>query len=144
MAIYGVGAAYGRNVDVAPSFIAKGIACVGWDEKKSPSLHGMLAHIKTGDLIYIKSHPPQVGLIIKAVGVVISSGPKRFKKLGKGIRVRWTWRGDRRMGKIMDKYAVRNLTLYEEFNPKIQSTVIDLLLQAPQPSASNRAHRRRV
>ena len=49
-------------------------------------------------------------------------------KLGTGIPVKWVWTGEERLGKLDDKYPVRNITLYEEFSPQVQKKVIGLLL----------------
>jgi hypothetical protein len=132
MAIYGIGATYDGTNDVSNDFITGGIACVGWSAQDAPTLHEILKHIKTGDIIYIKAHPPNVGLIVKAVGVVVGNQVVSNATLGVGVQVRWQWTGERRFGILNDKYPVRNLTLYEEFNFDIQRAVIDLLIrQAP-------------
>lgn len=128
MAIFGVGAMYGEQ-DVSSDFITKEVACVGWDEKESQTLHSVLKHIKTGDIVYIKSHPPHIGLIIKAVGIVTGQELKRDAHLGTGIAVKWLWTGEERFGRLEDKYPVRNLTLYEEYNYSVQSRVIELLIE---------------
>ena len=49
--------------DVTNEFLSRGIACVGWNESVTPALYNMMAHIKVGDIIYIKSHPINWGLI---------------------------------------------------------------------------------
>lgn len=108
-------------------FLAEEVACVGWDKADAPALHNMFAHIKIGDVIYLKSHPAGLGLTIKAVGIVVhdqvtSSG------LGECLKVKWIWVGKKELGKIKDKYNVRNNTMYEEHNPVIQKTVVNLLL----------------
>ncbi|MCW3986534.1 MAG: hypothetical protein NWE91_09055 [Candidatus Bathyarchaeota archaeon] len=125
MAIYGLGAYYLE--DVTDGFLTKEVACVGWGKADAPALHSMLAYIKIGDIIYLKSHPAGLGLTIKAVGIVVhdqvlSTG------LGECVKVKWIWVGAKELGKIKDKYNVRNNTMYEEHNPVIQKTVVDLLL----------------
>ena len=128
MAIYGIGAFYEN--DVSNKFLSKGVACVGWDSDDAPSLHRILKQINVGDLIYIKSHPPDLGLTIKAVGIVVDDEVKPVKGLGTGVGVKWIWRGSKFIGKMDDKYTpVRNITLYEEFNPDVQKKVIELLLK---------------
>jgi len=127
MAIYGIGASY-DNVDVSPKFIKKGLACVGWSGADAQPLHAILKHFKIGDIVYIKAHPPQIGLIIKAVGIVTSDEIQFDKELQTGIRVKWLWTGEKRLGQFDDKYPVRNITLYEEFSRPIQSVVLKLLL----------------
>src|SRR5881396_1537669 len=44
MAIFGIGAMYGGDTDVAPKFIKKKLACVGWDEDTAQPLHAILKH----------------------------------------------------------------------------------------------------
>lgn len=127
MAIFGIGTMYGATNDVSQKFIKKKCAYVGWDEDKAQPLHTILKHIKVGDIIYIKSHPPSIGLIIKAVGIVTSDNLKEDDP-GTGVPVKWLWTGEERLGQFDDKYPVRNITLYEEFNRKIQARVIKLLL----------------
>jgi hypothetical protein len=132
MAIYAFGASFGGVKDVSGDFIKGGVACVGWPPKDAPPLHSILKHIKTGDIVYLKSHPPDIGLIIKAVGVVIGNEVEPLG-LGDGFRVRWVWTGPEvRLGKIQDRYPVRNLTIYEEFNYDVQVKIIDLLLGLPK------------
>ena len=127
MAIYGIGASF-NNKDVSPRFIKDGVACVGWPEKQAQPLHAILKHFKIGDIVYIKSHPPNIGLIIKAVGIVISDKVKTIELSRICIQVKWLWIGKKRLGKFCDKYPVRNLTLYEEFSRKVQIQVLKLLL----------------
>jgi len=64
------------------------------------------------------------------VGVVIGREPFQTADLGWGIPVRWVWQGEERIGPLEDKYPVRSITLYEEYNPAIQERVIELLLSA--------------
>jgi hypothetical protein len=132
MAIYAFGASYGGKKDVSGDFVQRGIACVGWSPKDAPTLHTILKHIKTGDVIYIKSHPPSIGLIIKAVGVAVDTKVRPYSGLGAGIGVRWVWTGKRQLGQIHGRYPVRNLTLFEEYDYDVQKEIIDLLLGAPK------------
>ena len=125
MAIYGIGTFY--NTDVSREFISKNKACIGWNYENAPSLHKVLKYIKIGDLMYIKSHPPNEGLIIKAVGIVVDDKMSE-KDLGTCIEVDWVWQGYEVLGRVGDRYNVRNTTIYEEMNPDIQQKVIDLLL----------------
>lgn len=131
MTIYGIGAHYSSSKkDVTQDFVKNGLACIGYGERRAPGLHRLLKQIKVGDIIYIKSHPPNLGLYIKAVGVVKSDNIVEETNLGKGcIKVRWIWTGEEKIGKIDDKYNVRNITLYEEYNPDVQKKVLDLLFQ---------------
>ena len=133
MAIYGIGARYGDK-DVSKEFISRGLACVGYEYEDAPSLHKLLNHIKVGDLIYIKSYPPNIGLIIKAVGIVIDDEVKTYRGLERGLKVKYVWKGNEVIGQLKeDPYNVRNITLYEEFNPDVQKKVIQFLLNSNYP-----------
>lgn len=125
MAIYGIGANY-NNVDVSQDFIKKGIACVGWDITDAPELHKILQSIKIGDIFYIKSHSPSNGLYIKAVGIVTDNTLKKEDK-GIGVSVRWIWDGRHHYGKVQDKYNVRSITIYEEYNKDIQDLILSFI-----------------
>ena len=126
MAIFGIGAHY--ESDVSSQFLERKCACVGWAEKDAPPAHGILRHVRTGDIIFIKSFAPQIGLIVKAVGVVSEGKVRDYDDLGAGVPVRWVWTGEERFGKLDDKWPVRSVTIYEEYHPEVQSRIIGLLL----------------
>lgn len=130
MAIFGIGAFY--DSDVSKEFISKEVACIGWNESDASTLHNILRFLRTGDILYIKSHSPKVGLVIKAVGFVTDNELIKYAKLGTGVKVKWIWNGYEEIGKIPeldDKYNVRNISIYEEFNKFVQDKVISLLTE---------------
>ena len=71
MTVYGIGAYYDK--DVSSEFITHNFACIGWSYDASPYLHEMMLRFKIGDIVYIKTFTPQLGLTINAVGVVVDS-----------------------------------------------------------------------
>src|SRR5208337_616787 len=119
MAIYGIGAYY-TDTDVSDDFVRLGVACVGWTQEDAPALHRLLRHIKTGDIIYIKAHPPGRRITVKAVGIVEDEEPVEDVEegLGRGLHVRWVWRGPDVIleESTEERYNVRANTLYEEFS----------------------------
>jgi len=128
MAIFGIGAFY--DEDVSEDFIEQSVACIGWSEKDASTLYNILRCLRVGDIIYIKSQPPQVGLIIKAVGIVSDNKLEKYPDLGTGVKMKWLWTGNEKLGKIPeldDKYNVRNNSIYEEFNRFVQDKVLKLL-----------------
>jgi hypothetical protein len=127
MAIFGIGAHY--ETDMSEDFIKQGLACIGWKEKDAPPAHAIFRQLRTGDLIFIKSFVPQVGLSIKAVGIVMEAKIQSDNNLGTCVPVRWVWTGEERIEKLDDKWPVRSVTIYEEHHPTVQSKVINLLLQ---------------
>jgi hypothetical protein len=129
MAVFGLGAFYDGTTDMTDDFLSNGVACVGWPQNDAPPLHRIMRHIKMGDIIYIKAHPPTQGLTIKGVGIVTDDEVFHDPDLGEAcLRVRWVWRGNEFVGRIGDRYNVRNITLYEEFSPEIIGRVIRLLV----------------
>lgn len=128
MAIFGVGAYYDR--DVTEDFLKQGCACVGWDEKEAPPAHSILRHLRTGDIIFIKSYTPNDGLTIKAVGIVKEGKVYDNNNLGSCIPVHWVWKGNEKVGLLKDKWPVRTVTIYEEYHSEVQNRVINLLLNS--------------
>lgn len=126
MAIYGIGSHYGSTEDMSQDFINNNCACVGWAQSDAPGLHRAISSIKIGDIIYIKSYPPNVGLIIRAIGIVTDNIARDYyfsANSGFGVGVKWIWVGE---GKVQfdDKYNVHRNTFYEEFIPEVQDFVL--------------------
>lgn len=136
MAIYGFGAAYSGTEDMTAAFVEAGGAFVGWSKAEAPSAHAMLRQIEVGDLVFLKSFPPSMGLIVKAAGIVTDTEePLQLWEIpGIGVRVKWTFYGPtggghKLLGKIGDKADfMRGGTLYREHNPEVQRRIIDLVL----------------
>jgi len=131
MAIYGIGAYY-TDTDVSDRFVNRGVACVGWSQEDAPAVHRLLEHIKTGGIIYVKAHPPGRDLTVKAVGIVENELVEDFGELGRGLRVRWLWRGPAQTWQesAEERYNVRANTLYEEFSQAVQTRILELLFSA--------------
>ncbi len=121
---------YGGHEDVTDIFVRDNIACIGWSYSDAPALHKMMANMKIGDIVYIKTHTPRQGLTIKVIGIVTDDKVTPVKGAGKAcVKVEWVWRGKEHIGKVQDRYNVRYNTLYEEYTPDVQKKVIDLLLR---------------
>ena len=91
---------------------------------------------QVGDIVYIKAHPPNIGLIVKAIGLVRDSRMFDGGEHGKAcVRVEWVWEGNETLGHIDDRYNVRNNTLYEEWNPGVRNQILNLLLSATRRNA---------
>ena len=128
MGVYMFGAHYSGE-DVSQSFVRKGVACVGWSQDDAPTLHDILERIRPGDLAVIKSFGGGP-FKIKAVGHV-TAVVDDVKDLGRGVKVRWGWVGDRVVPKELmeDKYSsARTVTLYEEPSVRMAEFVTTLLL----------------
>jgi hypothetical protein len=129
MAIYGIGAFHDGMTDVSPVFLERGVACVGWNVADAPALHRLLRHVKVGDILYIKTHPPGRELTVKGIGVVSAEEIREYDQLGHGVEVRWLWRGNETLRESThERYNVRSNTLYEELSPTIQNWILALLL----------------
>lgn len=135
MAIYGFGAAFGGSEDMTARFIEAGGAFVGYDRNEAPVAHAMLRMIEAGDIVFLKSVPPSIGLIVKAVGVVLQAAPFDDRELGWGVQVRWIATAKEagaeilRLGKMGDKADfTRGGTLYREYSPMVNGRILSLLL----------------
>ena len=132
MAIYGIGAVFDR-VDVSQYFIDNNVAGIGWSIKDAPDLHQFIKSLKVGDMIYIKSHSPSVGLIIKAIGIVENDEIINIEDddiyMPVGRKVCWICTNIKEYLEIDDsKLNVRNNSLYEEFHPKVQKFILHKIL----------------
>ncbi len=132
MAIYGIGADWSGENKVE-EFLNQEKVCIEWWPDEAPSLYKILKQIKIGDIFYIKPSLPG-RLIIKAIGFVIDDEPTSYNEEAKEhsiyncIRVKWIRVGEEDLGKINDKYNIRNNTIYEEFNPEIQTKIVKMIL----------------
>lgn len=131
MSFIGIGAMYGTD-DVSSEFVAQGVACIGFEPAAAPFTHAQMATLNTGDIIFIKSYPPHIGLHIKAVGIVTDPTFKKVPNLGYGVSVRWVWHEVDNpivLGKLDDRGDhVRRGTFYQEVGPEVQRVVLELLL----------------
>ena len=128
MAVYGIGATFGKK-DYLDCFIDESVAFLNYTESVTPELYVLLRRIKNGDILYVKSYNPK-GFTIKAVGIVQGDIIEQNR-----IPVEWIWKGndgeDEEKGGFikfpanMDKYNVRNIALYEEFNQKVLDKVLN-------------------
>lgn len=135
MAIYGIGAMYGGTEDMTEVFLKKNGAYLGWSAVEAPFAHAMLRRITIGDLIFIKSYPPTVGLQIKAAGVVTDAAENLPDvDIGTRIGVEWLWKAEPLTKPLvisrMDDKAdfMRRGSLYEELNPQLQRRIVSLIL----------------
>jgi hypothetical protein len=78
--------------------------------------------------VYIKAHPPNIGLIVKAVGLVRDSEVLASDVDQAYVHMTWVWGGAETIGHVEDHYNVRNNTLYEEWNPDVRNRIVSLLL----------------
>ncbi len=126
MAIFGIGAYY--NEDVSTQFVSADIVGIGWNRQEAPDLHQFLRSLKVGDIIYIKAHPPGSGLIIKAIGVIVTedvlSEIETSNLASCARKVRWISKEPFSVPIPQQKNNVRSNTLYEEFHPIIQQEIL--------------------
>ncbi|GAB6119513.1 hypothetical protein [Dysgonomonas termitidis] len=148
MAVYGIGATFKRK-DYSKDFMENGIAFISWSDSVASELHKFFQNIKIGDIFYIKSYNPSKGLTVKAAGIVSDNDVvkvfdaesrkiitdatdiDKVKEENKRmcLSVKWIWQGDNKTfihyDPNMDKYNVRNVAIYEEFNEEVLEDVID-------------------
>ena len=141
MAIFGMGSKWGDN-ELTESFFEREKITIGWNEGNGNDVHYLLASIKIGDLIYIKSNRPgSRDLKIKGIGIVNENFIEYLKNNGISaknfieadsltISVRWIHKQEflieipKEMGKLTN---IRATTLYEEYLPFVQKKIIEKL-----------------
>lgn len=134
MAIFGIGAHYGKTDDKSGEFIKKKLAGIGWSSDDSPEHHQFIANLKVGDIIYIKSYSPTSKYIfVLAVGFVrdeiILDSKSSHGLIQAGRNVVWKITERFSIPKPKEKNNVRLNTLYQEFHPKVQAEIIKRLTE---------------
>ena len=132
MAIYGIGAHYGKTHDVSGDFIKKKMAGVGWPASESPELQQFIKSLSVGDIIYIKSVAPSSKFIfVRAVGFIrdeiILDAKASHGLFPAGRNVVWKVTDAFRIPKPKERNNVRLNTLYQEFHPDVQAEIIKRL-----------------
>ena len=130
MAIFAIGAFYER--DMSADFIASGVAGPGWSKADAPELHQFVQSLKVGDIVYLKSFPPSSpDIFIKAIGVVVDQDLVQDNPVvAAGRNIKWVVTEEFRVPKPTERLNVRQNTMYEEFNPLVQTAVIGRLFGA--------------
>jgi hypothetical protein len=138
MAIYGIGAHYGKTKDVSGEFIKKNLVGVGYTVSEAPELYQFIAALKVGDIIYIKSFAPSSKFIfVRAIGF-IKDGEILNSKLSRDVvetgrnvvwKVVWEVTNKLRIPKPKERNNVRLNTLYQEFNPQVQAEILKKLAE---------------
>lgn len=135
MAIFGIGANF-NNQDVSNVFISCSSIGIGWDVKYAPDLHEFIKSLKVGDIIYIKSFSPSYpNLKIKAIGLIANSEildeESSDGNFAIGRNVLWCCIEEFELQKPKpEKNNVRNNSIYEEFNPKVQTIILEKILNS--------------
>jgi len=131
MSTYGLGAMYNGTEDKIQEFINRRAAYLGWSETEAPFFHVLLRRINVGDFVFLKSYPPNRGLLIKAIGIVTE--PQFIAgadELGARIGVDWRCVPDEPLvvGPVNDKADfMRRGSIYEELNPRLLRQITTLL-----------------
>ena len=132
MTTYGLGAMYNGTEDKMQDFIERRSAYLGWSETDAPFFHVLLRRINVGDFVFLKSYPPNRGLLIKAIGIVTE--PQFIAgadDLGTRIGVDWRYvpKEPISIGPLNDKADfMRRGSIYEELNPQLLRRITALLL----------------
>jgi len=125
--IYAIGAYY--DEDASGDFIKHDIAGPGWTESDAPKLFQFIKSLKVGDIVYIKSAPPSSKYItVKAIGIIVDD---RFvtnsSVVSIGRNIKWVITTIFKIDKPKEKNNVRLNTMYEEFYPDVQKSILDKL-----------------
>lgn len=144
MAIYGVGSVWGEEGEVIDRFFQEERFIIGWNHEHATDLYSLVSSIKTGDIIYAKSnHPGSRTLRIKGIGIVTKNfieclieGKTASQDVADWqslhLNVNWILRQEfiievpENTGKLT---GVRASTIYEEFSPFVQESVVNRIIQ---------------
>jgi hypothetical protein len=151
MAIYGVGSKWDEG-EKKGEFFRKNIFTLGWNYENAADMYQLIASLKVGDILYLKSNQPGSRTInVKGIGIITDnfiersltkeSGAKEIKDYaGLSISVKWVYRGDEFAIKIPDNAgrltASRAATAYEEYLPYVQERILSKIfksINAKQP-----------
>lgn len=141
MAIYGAGSIWGEE-ELLNKFFNENIFTVGWCYEDASDLFDIIASVKIGDIIYLKSNAPGSRRIrVKGIGVVTNSlihyaidRNINISKMTEGgnlsIEVNWIVQDEfectipAEQGKLTSE---RTVTFYEEHLPFVQRNIISHL-----------------
>ncbi len=129
-------AVFGIDIDAdnADTFLKRGFVCVDKASEKEEVVLNTFRSIRAEDIIFIKSFNPQIGLHVKAAGIVLSGYPAEIDS-EVCIPVKWVWQGEKLIGEFDEKFSRCGDLLYEEHNITVQREIIDLMpgkLQLPE------------
>ena len=131
MAIFGIGASFDKE-DVSQAFIKANIVGVGHGVKYAPELHQFIRTLKVGDVVYIKSFSPKSRYIfVRGIGVVTDDKEVRNRIVSCGRNVKWVDTQEFRIPKPVEANNVRNNSLYEEFHPAVQHSILEKFGKSP-------------
>ena len=132
MAIFGIGANF-DNQDVSDVFISYSFIGIGWGIESAPDLHEFIKSLKVGDIIYIKSFSP-TNFKVKGIGLIVDSEILNEEtsdgNLTIGRNVLWCCKEKFELQKPNGKNNVRNNSIYEEFNPEVQTVILEKILNS--------------
>lgn len=124
MTIFGINAFH--NGDVSNEFLRQNKVCTCCTKEENPSMHASFRRLGREDVVFIKTSTPQIGLTVKAVGIVTSGNT--FKDgLGICVPVQWLWKGNMLIENIDDSCPFRGDMIYEELNAWVQRKIMELL-----------------
>lgn len=117
---------FGIDANNAEKFLKHGVVCLPNTAERAAALLNTFHSIRAADVIFIKSCTPQIGLRVKAAGVVSSSFATE-SELGLCLPVEWAWTGDIFIENVGEELSLCSDVLYEEHNILVQREIIDLL-----------------
>ena len=134
MAIFGIGANF-DNRDVLDIFISCSFIGIGWGIEFAPDLYEFIKSLKVGDIVYIKSFSPSsTNIKIKGIGLISNSEILNEEtsdgNLKIGRNVLWCCKEKFELEIPKGKNNVRNNSIYEEFDPEVQTVILEKILNS--------------
>ncbi len=142
MAIFGAGSKWG-NEELKNKFFEEEKFILGWNEKNGKDLYEAVAHLKVGDIVYIKANSPGsrnirvkgIGFVTKSVIQCISDTEYGNKKISDWsalfVKINWIHKTEfvikipKNEGKLTN---IRAATFYEEYLPFVQDKILNKII----------------
>lgn len=145
MAIFGFGSTWDNREEKKETFFSESKAIIGWNKKTADDLYSLVASIKVGDIIYLKSNQPGSRTItVKGIGIVTKNlfdclmdetvkNPKIVKNWKQlYVNVRWISKESfeieipKNEGRLTN---IRAATMYEECLPLVQTRILEKMFE---------------
>lgn len=116
---------FGIDERYTESALDHGVACMDKTDPDEAALLSTFRRIATEDVVFIKHYTPELGLTVKAVGIVQSTfATENEREIC--LPVEWIWKGERHLDQLGEELLHCSEPLYEEFNILVQREIIDL------------------
>lgn len=142
MAIFGIGSKWG-NEEVKDLFFKDNKISIGWNDENASDVYYLLASMKIGDIVYLKSNRPGSRTVkVKGICIIMENFIEYLKNNDIDKIDFWNWESMSLKVKWLNKKEfdikipentgkltnIRAATLYEEYLPFVQKEIIEKMI----------------